>query len=118
MKYKAMTAAALLLPMLTACGEKSKAEAVVRQSLRDPDSAKFGEFYYNRKTKKACLTTNAKNGLGGYTGDSQVRLEKTGDGWEYLADIEESHAECRVNYADETRSEREAMDDDVANVEG
>ena len=39
---------------LSACGgQRRGAEEVVRNALKDPESARFGHFYYNGKTKKA-----------------------------------------------------------------
>ena len=38
---------------LGACGNKSAAEKAVLADLKDPDSAKFGAFYYNSTNKKA-----------------------------------------------------------------
>jgi hypothetical protein len=89
---------------LSGCGERRAAEQAVRETLKDPDSAKFGEFYYNKSNRAACLTVNAKNSMGGYTGDKQVLLSKGERGWEYLSEMDESPADCRKYFADETRS--------------
>lgn len=87
---------------LSACnGVQRSAEAAVTDRLKDPESARFGEFYYNAKLKRACLTVNAKNSMGGYTGDKQVALERTDDGWEWIYDIEESPERCRKSWADD-----------------
>ena len=93
-----ITIAALGL-CLTGC-ERRDAEAVVRADLKDPDSAKFGDFYYNSQTKKGCLTVNAKNEMGGYIGDQQAYVMKGPGGWEEhgLADI--SPLDCRTGFAD------------------
>ena len=99
MKTKMLSALAIPLA-LAACSGRSGAEDAVRERLKDPDSAKFGEFYYNSTTGKACLTTNAKNSMGGYTGDSQSHLSKDKEGWHYEGDLEESSADCRQFYAD------------------
>jgi hypothetical protein len=74
--------------------------------LKDPDSAKFGEFYYNKSTGRACLTTNAKNSMGGYTGNKQVYLTKDGEGWRYVMEIEEAHEDCRASFADEKQDQK------------
>jgi hypothetical protein len=61
----------------TLCGcssEKSQAETVIRDQLKDPDSAEFGKFESNGK--KACLQVNAKNSFGGYTGFQTAFLKK------------------------------------------
>lgn len=108
---------ALALPLaLAGCGQRSAAEKAVREAMKDPDSAKFGTFYYNSKTGKACLTTNAKNSLGGYTGDSQSELLRDKEGWHYVSDGEESPADCRSNYADDPRSEVDAVEQAAANL--
>ena len=85
---------------LAACGMKHDAEEAVRKGLKDPDSAKFGELYYNDKTEKGCLEVNAKNSMGGYTGTQQAYVKHTKNGWEEdgIADI--SLKQCREIFAD------------------
>ena len=61
--------------------EEGKMQEAVLSSLKDPDSAKFGKMT-RVKDKGACLTVNAKNALGGYTGDQQAYLMKTENKWE------------------------------------
>jgi len=71
-----------MIALLSACdNNRSEAEEAVRSKLKDPDSAKFGEFSYNAETQKACLTVNAKNSMGGYTGDQQAFLNKSDGKW-------------------------------------
>jgi hypothetical protein len=48
--------------------------------LKDPDSAKFGEFTQINEVR-ACMTVNAKNSMGGYVGDQQAFLRKEGGKW-------------------------------------
>ncbi|WP_294197301.1 hypothetical protein [uncultured Sphingomonas sp.] len=97
---------------LSACDRNRRAaEATVRESLKDPESARFGDFYFNSKTEKACLTTNAKNSMGGYTGDRQVHLQKFDNRWEYIGEIEEGVDDCRKSYADDARSPEQQMQD-------
>ncbi len=99
MIYLTVLRAAMTLACVTplaACNSlQSGAEKVVRDSLKDPDSARFGEFFYNEKTKKACVTVNAKNSMGGYTGDHQAVVQKTDKGWEYLFEEEVSQDICK-----------------------
>lgn len=86
---------------LAACGSRqSSAEAAVRDALKDPDSARFGEFYYNEKTGKGCLSVNAKNSMGGYTGDQQAYLRLKDGAWEVGDIAEVSHESCRNTFAD------------------
>lgn len=88
------------LAMLAGCGEEEGAQQAVREILKDPDSARFGEFYYNSDTKKACLGVNAKNSMGGYTGETQATLVNGEKGWVYIYDAELSHEDCKKLYAD------------------
>lgn len=89
---------------LTACNSyRSSAEKAVRETLKDPESAKFGDFYYNEKTKQACLAVNAKNSMGGYTGETPMFLTREGDGWGFPLDLNKSSfEECKKQYADVT----------------
>ncbi|WP_294302470.1 hypothetical protein [uncultured Sphingomonas sp.] len=88
---------------LVACGNhQSSAEAAVRDSLKDPESARFGEFYFNEKTGKGCLSVNAKNSMGGYTGDQQAYLRLKDSTWEVEGISEVSHESCRNTFADTT----------------
>jgi len=72
---------------------KANAKKAVLKNLKDPDSAKFGE-YTQIDAKFACLTVNARNSYGGYTGDRQAFLGKLGKDW-FVLDIHEvSHGRC------------------------
>lgn len=75
--------------LLVACSGRSGAEDAVRKILKDPESARFGDFYFNSKTGKGCLTVNAKNSMGGYTGDQQAYVRRGEDGWEshYISEV-------------------------------
>jgi hypothetical protein len=46
----------------------SLVEHKVRAVLNDPDSAKFRDVGFNKKTGAGCGYVNAKNRMGGYTG--------------------------------------------------
>ena len=85
----------LVLPiLLTACGGiESESKDAVRSRLKDPDSAKFGKFTRVGDTR-ACLTVNARNSMGGYTGDQVAFLWKKGDRWVVLQIEEVSHDNC------------------------
>ncbi len=67
----------------------------VLKSLKDPDSAKFGQFTVNGS--RACLTVNARNALGGYTGDQQaiLQLPDNSDTWEVVDITKLSHEDCK-----------------------
>jgi len=85
---------------LSACGgTRSDAEAAVRENLKDPDSARFGEYYFNDKTQKGCLTVNAKNSMGGYTGNQIAYLTRKNGEWSAFV-LETDQENCRKNHAD------------------
>lgn len=73
---------------------ESYARKAVLKNLKDPDSAKFGKFTLVTPTT-ACLTVNARNAFGGYTGDQQAFLLKAENQW-LVASIDKdlSHAQC------------------------
>ncbi len=96
-----VTLALALSSTLAACDNgKASAEKAVRNNLKDPDSARFGEFYYNKQLKRACFTVNAKNSMGGYTGDQQVALRYKDDRWTWISSTEETSEGCRKSWAD------------------
>ncbi len=77
-----LLAMAMPIFILAGCNsDKSKAEAAVKADLSDPDSAKFGDYYYNEKTKNACLVVTSKNQEDGFTGNHAVLLSKTDKGF-------------------------------------
>jgi len=81
--------------IVAACtGAESSAKDTVRRSLKDPESAKFGE--YTRVTEdKACLNVNAKNSMGGYTGEQVAYLLKRDDKWMVVAiERKSNHTQC------------------------
>lgn len=99
----ARLAAALVLALsLAGCGEQGQAEELVRANLKDPESARFGEFYYSEAKGRACLEVNAKNSLGGYVGDRQAKLKHSAEGWEFVDFMDESssRSDCRDYWAD------------------
>lgn len=87
---------------LALCGcnsDQRAAERAVKDMLKNPDSAKFGDFYFNDKTKAGCLTVNAKNSMGGYTGDQQAFVIKVEKRF-YVLDIDEFAATTCKKIAD------------------
>jgi len=96
-----LVALAALAMLVTGCNSNQRsAEKAIREYLKDPDSARFGEFYYNAKLKRACFTVNAKNSMGGYIGNQQVLLTRTDNGWDWNSPVEESPEDCRKGWAD------------------
>lgn len=62
----------------------------------DPESARFGEVTFSDNDKLACVEVNAKNRMGGYTGDSQIVVaELDGGKWAVVNEAEDfSHGAC------------------------
>lgn len=98
MKTSRIILSAGLAVLASGCGgAESAAQDAVREALRDPDSAKFGEFTSGSdgEGEWACLTVNAKNSFGGYTGDQQARLRRNGSrDWEVMSIAEVSQDTC------------------------
>lgn len=99
----------VLLPlvlMLAACGEESNVKKAVRATLIDPDSGIYGEFNLIGKDA-ACITVNAKNTFGGYTGDKELFLKKVNGTWIVGSTKEVSHLTC-IKEAQAALAEAEA----------
>ena len=81
MRY--LTLGALLLPILANAtdGHFAKAQAVVRDRMKDPSSVQFKEVHFVPKYKVVCGRYNAKNSFGAYTG---FRLFAVNDGGEFF----------------------------------
>jgi|TARA_R100000049_G_C1956050_1_gene111133 hypothetical protein len=89
--------AALALILMTGCSEEARVEEAAREYLIDPDSARFGKITILKtdEGEGACVTANAKNRMGGYTGDQQIVLEKGEDGeWQAKAHVAVPHDTC------------------------
>lgn len=97
-RIKKVVAAILGCLLLAACGNESEVEKTVLATLKDPDSAKFGKFTQVSESL-ACMTVNAKNSMGGYSGDRQAFLEKIKGKWEVLTTEEVSHDMCIQTWA-------------------
>lgn len=83
--------------ILTGCSDASAATDAVRKSLKDPESAEFGAFDISieKDNKKwACLTVNARNSFGGYTGDQEAMLTQENGKWEVVSTVDWSHSQC------------------------
>jgi hypothetical protein len=90
-----------MLACLTLAGcdsPKSELEKLTLQQLKDPESAKFGDFgqVLSKERDWACLAVNAKNSFGGYTGEQSARFVKkaTEDRWTFQGIAPQSFAEC------------------------
>ncbi|MDP3322012.1 MAG: hypothetical protein Q8S71_00525 [Hydrogenophaga sp.] len=75
--------------------DESEAQKSVLKVLKDPDSAKFGQFTLI-KNEVACLTVNSKNSMGGYVGDREAVLIKTQDTFSFVDFVNEKadHEQC------------------------
>jgi hypothetical protein len=86
------------------------AKKAVRDSLKDPYSARFGAF--TQIGDEACITVNAKNVYGGYVGDRQVSLYLSDGKWVVANFLELTHKEC-VDFfksgAEEARNKKEVV---------
>jgi len=72
--------------LLTACGgEEAAAKKAVLADLKDPSSAKFGDFHLVEEGA-ACFEVNARNSFGGYAGASYMALIKMDGQWVALTD--------------------------------
>lgn len=84
--YIKYISAIILVLFLAACsGEESAAKNAVLVDLKDPDSAKFGDFQMVGRDG-ACLEVNARNSFGGYTGATYMSLIKIEGEWAALTD--------------------------------
>lgn len=84
----------VILVVLTGCGDSDvgRIEAAVKARLVDPDSVKFGSVTFSPKGESACIEYNAKNRMGGYSGQTIASLIYGADGWkveqmEWRADL-------------------------------
>lgn len=94
----------VVLCLLAACDRnRSGAEDAVRDILKDPESARFGEFYFNSSTNKGCLTVNARNSMGGYTGNQTAYVENGESGWRALFISQLTVQDCRKIHADKVK---------------
>lgn len=93
------------LALTGGCSEQRAVEDAVKEFLNDPESAKFGEITIveNADGKEACATTNAKNRMGGYTGNKQITLSYNDklQKWSAINGWNISHAMCVDIISDE-----------------
>jgi len=87
--------------LISACSSpESDARKAVLNQLKDPGSAKFGEFTLINE-HGACLAVNARNGMGGYPGEQQAMLirgdkDRGNEEWEVIEFTKLSHSNCVV----------------------
>lgn len=66
---------------LSGCSQQSAVEEVVQNHLKDPASAIFKDYVVSDGNQYACISWNAKNGFGGYTGWEVAFLKKVDGAW-------------------------------------
>jgi len=82
----------LLMLVISGCSQDASIQKVIRSSLKDPDSAKFGKVLYFEDS--ACYEVNAKNSMGGYTGTKISILKKFNDEWHVVTFEETTLERC------------------------
>ncbi|WP_057884189.1 hypothetical protein [Tsuneonella troitsensis] len=81
MKYGFLLA--IVATILVGCSNRSTIESDIREGLIDPESARFGElieYTDDEGDQLACIMVNAKNRMGGYTGEKMMLAVKGEDG--------------------------------------
>ena len=96
---------------LAACDSASfynPLKKAVREKLKDPDSAKFGDPVV--LGNRACISVNAKNSYGGYTGSKYTHLKRiSSDNW-YVESME-GESECSESVLSQKLSIDKANED-------
>jgi len=77
----ALLGTATLLTIASQLWVDSPIEAAVRENLKDPASARFGETLVSSSGNRACIEWNAKNGFGGYGGGEIAELKRVDGSW-------------------------------------
>jgi hypothetical protein len=78
---------------VAACTNSAVKDAVL-EDLIDPESARFGEISYSKDGNHACVEVNAKNRMGGYTGDQQMFVDRADGEWTAGYSLDISHDQC------------------------
>jgi len=89
-----------LFLFLAGCGEGSKVEKVISQRLKDPSSVQFKDMFVSSDGKRACITWNAKNSMGGYGEWDVAVLNKANSEWEVETMEGGSSDQCTQNSLD------------------
>jgi hypothetical protein len=74
-----------LIIAISGCSEESEIKDVIRANLKDPKSAQFKDYIESSDDITACITWNAKNGMGGYGEWEMAELKKSENGWEIVS---------------------------------
>lgn len=68
---------------LVGCGPEREIKKAVEESLIDPESVRYGDIIVytdDEGEEQACAMVNARNRMGGYTGEQMVNLYKSDEG--------------------------------------
>jgi hypothetical protein len=68
---------------LVSCGPEREIKKAVEEGLIDPESVRYGDiivFTGDEGEEQACAMVNARNRMGGYTGEQMVNLYKDKEG--------------------------------------
>lgn len=90
------------LAVLAGCSDNTAIKDAIKSGLKDPDSAEFGEIGVAQgpKGKWSCVTVNARNSFGGYTGDKQIALKHVAPkGWIWIGEPTDITHETCMEYA-------------------
>lgn len=80
--------------LVSGCGGvESDIKKAILADLKDPGSARFGSYVLVDETH-ACMTVNAKNSMGGYTGDQQAFMKKVEGKWNFVLSDDVSQEWC------------------------
>ena len=103
-----------LFLFLAGCGEGSKIEKVISQRLKDPNSVQFKDMFVSSDGKRACITWNAKNSMGGYGEWDVAVLNKANSEWEVETMEGGSSDQCTQNSLDIRDNFDRVMDETIA----
>ncbi len=78
--------------LMAGCSQDHELQKIIKSTLKDPDSAKFGEVLYYEDI--ACYEVNAKNSMGGYTGTKVAFLMEIEKNWNVIAFEDASLDKC------------------------
>ncbi len=90
---------AIALAAFGCSSDNTDVENVIKQRLKDPESARFQSIAMNSAKNIACVTWNAKNSFGGYGESTLSSLRKTADSWQ-IDNLEVQDDYCTQQYLD------------------
>lgn len=99
--------------LVAGCSQDYELQKIIKYSLKDPDSAKFGEVIYYDDI--ACYEVNAKNSMGGYTGTKVAFLMKIEKNWNVITFEDASLDKCISAFkkAKENKMRGKRLNEDV-----